>query len=300
MNELAVVSHEAEVMGHEVGTSAVQAQAMASVQARYLLALRRPRNIEQVRQDLLKECRRPSFADKARYRKPVGGGAVEGPSIRFVEAALRAFRNIDQDVSILWDSDESRNVRVSVTDLETNLTYRRDIVIAKQVERKKPRPGQTVISERVNSRGQKVYLVEASDDELLNKEASLVSKAIRQLGLRVLPGDIVEEGMQTCLQTQIDKVKEDPDSARKRIADAFVSLGVEPSDLAKYLGHAIGKSSPKEITELRELYESMRCGETTWGEVMGEREGADEPEKKAKGSKAAALTAKLTEKEGQQ
>lgn len=300
MNDLAVIPGEDEGPGHELGTSAVSAQAMATVQARYLLALRRPRNIEQVRHDLLRECRRPAFADKATYRKPMGGGAIEGPSIRFVEAAMRAFRNIDQDVSILWDSETSRNVRVAVTDLESNITYRRDIVIAKQVERRRVRPGQHVISERVNSSGQKTFLVSASDDELLNKEAAMVSKAIRQLGLRVLPGDLVEEALGVCAETRVADVKEDPEEARKRIADAFVSLGVEPADLAQYLGHAIGKSSPKEIAELRELYEAMRSGEITWAEIIDDRKPEEEPEKKSKGSKAQALTAKLTERKASQ
>jgi hypothetical protein len=40
------------------------------------------------------ECDRPRFAEVARYSKPQGSTKVTGPSIRFVEAALRCLGNI--------------------------------------------------------------------------------------------------------------------------------------------------------------------------------------------------------------
>jgi len=63
----------------ETASAYVAAQAKAVVEARYVMALRRPRQWDQVRQDLLKECKRPSFANNksAYYRKPIGDG-VEG------------------------------------------------------------------------------------------------------------------------------------------------------------------------------------------------------------------------------
>src|SRR3990170_723887 len=81
--------------GGETASTAVAAQAKAMIESRYVMAMRNPRNMDQVRQDLLKECRRPSFAHNksALYHKPIGKG-VEGLGIRFVEVALRCMRNV--------------------------------------------------------------------------------------------------------------------------------------------------------------------------------------------------------------
>src|SRR5688572_6266963 len=79
----------------ETSVSAAAAQAKAMVEARYVMALKRPRVWDQVRQDILKECKRPSFAHNksAFYRKPIGQG-VEGLGIRFTEVALRCMTNV--------------------------------------------------------------------------------------------------------------------------------------------------------------------------------------------------------------
>ena len=107
----------------ETASAYVAAQAKAVVEARYVMALRRPRQWDQVRQDLLKECKRPSFANNksAYYRKPIGDG-VEGLGIRFVEVALRCMTNVLVETTMIFE-DESKEIhRVSVTDLESNLT----------------------------------------------------------------------------------------------------------------------------------------------------------------------------------
>ena len=48
----------------------------------------------------------------------------------------------------------------------------------------------------MNSYGDTVYLVEATEDDLLTKQAAHVSKVIRTAALRLLPSDILEEAME--------------------------------------------------------------------------------------------------------
>ena len=72
---------------------AMAAKQKAVVEARYKMALARPRDIDKVRQNMLKDAKRPNFAAVAIYHKPIGKG-VEGPSIRFVEAAIRNMTTI--------------------------------------------------------------------------------------------------------------------------------------------------------------------------------------------------------------
>ena len=121
----------------ETSVTAVAAQAKAAVEARFLVALHRPRDIDVVRSRLLKDCKRPRFAEVARYRRPVGKKKVngrwedsyaEGPSIRFAEAALRHMGNIDIANPTIYDDSEKMIVRVTATDLETNATLAQDMV----------------------------------------------------------------------------------------------------------------------------------------------------------------------------
>lgn len=251
----------------ETASTAVAAKATATVQARYIMALQRPRDLDDVRVKLLKECNRPRFAEVARYLKPVGKG-VSGPSIRFAEAAIRCMTNVTTEVVTIFDDSKKRIVQVTVTDLESNVPYSLDVTIEKTVERSSVKPGQTVVSTRVNSYGKTTFLVEATEDDLLNKQAALISKAIRQLALRLLPGDILDEAMDAVTATQEREDKRDPDAARKRLVDAFAQLGVKPSDLKQYLGHELSQSSPAELAELRSVYSAIRDGEGTWADSM--------------------------------
>ena len=257
----------------ETASMAVAEQARASVQARFIIAERKPRDMDNVRVRVLQECTRRGFAEVARYAKPVGGQTIRGPSVRFVEAALRQMGNVLLETPTIYDDADKRIVRVIATDLETNATYQKDLVIDKTVERRSPKQGQEVLGSRTNSNGSTVYLVRANEDDLLNKEAALVSKAVRNLGLRLIPGDIVEEAMGVCCDTMERQDAENPSAARNKVSDAFAQLGVMPSDLKAWLGHDLAQSSPAELRELRGLYAAIRDGETTWAAIMETKTG---------------------------
>ena len=252
----------------------------AVVQARYIVALQRPRDIDTFRVRLLKHCKRPLFAEKAEYAKPVGGTRITGPSIRFVETALQEFGNVVPEVSAIYEDDEKRIVRVTVTDLERNITYSEDATVEKFVERKRPKGGDEVIGERTNSYGERVYKIRATEDDFSNKLAASVSKKLRNLGLRILPADIVEEAMRDCAKTRDSETKQDPDAVRKGIADGFATINVMPVDIKQYLGHDLATSSPAELDELRKVFAAIRDGEATWVaalQVKREERGEVEP-----------------------
>ena len=265
--------------------------AKAQIQARYIVAMQRPRDVDDFRVRMLKHAKRPGFAALAEYAKPVGGGKVRGMSIRFVEAALQEYGNVIPEVVSVYDDDEKRIIRVSLTDLERNVSYVEDATVEKYVERSDPRGGE-VIGERRNSAGKVTYRIRATEDDYANKLAAKQSKVIRNLGLRILPPDIVDEVRAACAATLKAKSAEDPDADRKNLIDAFAGLRVMPSDLAKYLGHDVGTSSPAEIDDLRAIYAGIRTGETTWTAIMADR-GAGEERKDATGDK---LKAKLATK----
>jgi hypothetical protein len=143
--------------------------------------------------------------------------------------------------------------------------------VDKTVEQKFLRNGQSAISERTNSTGQKTFLVAASEDRFLNKEAALISKALRTLALRLLPGDILDECMAVCEETLRNQAAKDPAGERKKLADAFAGMGVQPEALKSYLGHPLDSCSPAEIADLRKVYQTVKDGESTWQDVAEQR-----------------------------
>jgi hypothetical protein len=249
----------------DLAATAMASKAKALVEARFTVAMHRPRNIMQARSDILDACRRPRFAEAALYAKPVAGKKMIGPSIRFAETAIQCMRNIVVDTTTVHEDDESRTINIAVTDLENNLSYGKDVTIAKTVERRKLKDGQQPISKRLNTYGEVVFLVAATDDEIQNKIAAQESKVIRNCGLRLIPQDIIEEATEVINETRAKGAKaEDPSQRLKKVVDAFQNLNVPVTEIERYLEHPLAQSSPKEIEELRDIYTTIKDGEATW------------------------------------
>jgi hypothetical protein len=271
---------------NETAASAVAAQSKAMVESRYVIAKKFPRDIDVVREKLIKDSKRPSFAASARYVKPIGKDQrkwLSGPSIRFAEAAIRHMGNITVEVMTVYDDKQKRIVRVTVTDLEANVPYFQDVTITKTIERKQAKEGDLIVGTRKNSYGDNLFILEATDDDVINKQQLLISKAIRTIGLRLIPGDLIDECMAIVVATQSADDSVDPDMAKRKIFDAFASVGVSLVQLKEFLGHDATVLNQKELVELRSLYAAIKDGEATWrdlfDEKVGERKDKSEPKK---------------------
>jgi hypothetical protein len=251
-------------------TDALVAKARAEIEARYTMAMHRPRNLDMVRSMLLAECRRPGFAESAIYHKPVGDG-IEGLSIRFAEAAARCFTNLVMETSQIYDDENMRILRVTVMDLESNTPWSSDVTVEKTVERKFLGRGQQAIAQRANSYGDLVYIVHATDDQIATKQNAMVSKAMRTLILRVIPGNLQDEALGLCKKVLADKQHSDPNAARNAVFDAFFSLGVTPVNIEEWLGKKLDTATPNELNQLRGLYAAIRDGEASWSDAMEHR-----------------------------
>lgn len=261
------------VQAAETISSVLAAQAEAEVKARYIVAMQRPRNIERVRQALIQECERKGFADIAYYRIKNRG---EGLSVRYAEAAARAMGNVDMKATVIYDDEEMRIIKVVVIDIESNAAISSDVVIKKVIERKYLKKGEVAISQRLNSDGQVVYLRRATEDEITPKQNSAISKAFRNGILRLLPGDIQDECRHRILQIWNGDATMDPRLQIRKIIDAFGSIGVDADELVKYLNHKVETCSPVELQGLRDLYRSIKAGETTFhAELSTKDEPAD-------------------------
>ena len=250
--------------------------AKARIQAAYIMALQKPRNEDEARDRILHACRRPTFAERVEFSKPVSGRQIKGPSIRFAELALREWQNILTETQVIYEDDFIRRIKVFVTDLETNRIASKEIQINKTVERKKTE-GREVLGKRINSYGEMIYIVKATEDELNNKEAAFISKAVRNEGLRLIPSDVTDEAIKTARHTLQNRDAKDPDTAKKKLLDAFSSIGVRPKDLEQYLGHKTDTLTPSELQDLRGIYRAIKDGESTWMDYISENIKTETP-----------------------
>lgn len=268
----------------ETAAEGVAAQVRAQIQARYALAIRQPRDMDVVRGKILKACARPKFAESARYRLPRNKKdrngnwvPIEGPSIRFAEEVARSVGNVSIDSAVVHDDPERRIVRVTVTDVEANLPISSDVVVEKFVERSKLKEGQEAISTRMNSAGKVTYRIEADEGELVLKQAALTAKARRNLILQVLPADILEEAMEKCIETVNKEDAQDPEAARKKLLDAFASVGVSAADLKAFVGVELEHVDAQRRGELRTLFTALKEQTTTWPEIMESKASGEKP-----------------------
>jgi hypothetical protein len=256
----------------EMAAAASAAYSEALVKASHAMALQVPRDIERARQNVLLDCKRPAFAERAIYSKPVGGKKIEGPSVRLAESLVRAWGNLTIEAVIIYDDLYMRKIHVCVKDVEKNVTSTGEVLIEKTVERSNP-TGRHIISERTNSSGARTYLVAATEDELLNKTNATISKMRRNKTLEMIPDDIVQEAMEVCRATMKDADAKNPDEAKRRMLDAFAEIGVDVDDVREYLGRDnLDKLTPAELADLRKAYAAIDTGESTWGQLVELRE----------------------------
>ena len=276
----------------EQNVSMVQQYATARIQSAYTVALHRPRQIEIIRQEVLRECSRPSFCtpDEAKngsslaiYRVPRGSvkqsdgtwvnNNIEGPTIRFAEMLLRSSRYLSIEVNPMGEDDKQRLLQVICTDYQSCNFTSEIVAVPKTVERKKPRAGDEIVSQRTNTYGDPVYLVKATDDELAMRTNALISKARRNLILQAVPGWLIEEGVEMVRATARKKDAEDPDAAKRKLFDAYAMVGVTAAQLVEYLGHS-NMLSPTELEDLRGYYAGIREGVTSWSAIVASKDGA--------------------------
>lgn len=315
MQEITTGFAEVTTRGGDLQQGASAAQAAAAVQAKYVMAMQRPRNMVAVENKLLAACERPGFALTARYARPVGKDRdgrpkyVTGWSIRFAEECVRALGNVDSGGRVLYDDAELRVVEFAVTDLENNIHYATTETIPKTVERHSAE-GRTVVGERTNSGGKRVFIVAATADEIRQLEGVLRSKAWR-LVVRLVPGDILD----ACEARIAKTLSELPaDKIIEAMLTEFAKLNLGKTDLEAFLGHALRKDvgnnklsancSPAELELLRDTYRALRDGNTTWDDVMAKVAGSREEAERVAAAKIAAMqlpagSAKTTEGAGQ-
>ncbi len=266
--------------------------ARARIESAYTVAYRKRRNQDEARIRILEACRRPAFAERVEFSKPVGGKTLRGPSVRFAETALRLWENVSVETMVIFEDDFVRRLKVYCTDLESNTTYSKEIVTNKTVERKSAGGDREILGERINSKGEKVFILAATEEETNNKESAAISKSVRNEGLRLIPSDITDEAIAEARKTLKQRDASDPQAAKKALLDAFAAIGVNPKDIEKWLNHSTDQIVPAELEELRGMYRAIQDGESRWIDYIEAKEGektkAEQLKDKLRGKQAEA------------
>jgi hypothetical protein len=251
----------------EMAAVQVAKEAESQVNARFIMAMKKPRNEDKALARILNSCRNLHFADSAIYKKPVGNTTIEGASIRLAEEIARNWGNLYINSSIIYEDEARRIIRIMVLDLEANLDYDKTITIEKVVERRSGK-GREVLDERLNTYGDRVFIVRATEDEMVTKENAQISKAMRNGILRCIPHHIQEEAMLRCKKTIKARIDSDPAAAKNDIIRNFSALNIMPDQIEKYLGHGLAQITSDEIADLLIVYRSIKDKQTTWRDIM--------------------------------
>ena len=270
-------SHEIE-RRRETQATALAERAKAEIQARYIVAMQRPRTWETVWGSLIRECQRPSFAAAGVYRLKKGkkrdeetgalvDNIIEGLTIGFARSAMRAMGNVDIDETVVYEDEDKVLVRITATDIECNAKQSRDITVTRRIERAFA-DGRKLFGERKNSFGKTTYIVEPTDEEMDAKIAARASKMRRTLILDLLPADLKSDCFNTIMATREKADLTDPDTNKKKLIASFAGIGVNADALIVYLGHALEQITAGELEELRGVFAAIQESETNWTEAL--------------------------------
>lgn len=243
----------------ELAPTSSAAEKQFEIQSAIIIANRFPRNEDVALIKLMKSCDRLSFAEDAEYEFPRAGTQIIGPSVHLARESARCWGNIRYGVDIIRDDENSRQIRGWAWDLETNIKVTSEDDFAKSIYRK-------------NGGWQKPD--ERDLRELTNRKGAILE---RNCILKIIPKDFIEDARTRCNETIKKGIKNDPETARKRLIVSFSAIGVTPEMLENYLQHPIANSSPAEIEKLRKVYSSIKDGNSTWQEYTSPAK--KEPEK---------------------
>jgi len=308
-NQMGEVTHRAAV---DVAAATQIAHAQAVVQARYVMAIQRPRNEAQFRSRLIDAVGDPEFAALCEYSRPVGkeknaqGKWVEkvakGPTIHLLRTALRLFGNNGSEPAIITETPDLRIGAITISDYESNFHVVRTYAIEKRIEKRgypnretrqiEPPPGREILGTRINTDGEEVFIVRMNLDELRKEELRQTALAKRAAAEEFLPRHIIRAALLKAVKTTHDADARDPAGARNKLIDAFAELRIMAADLEFYLGHSLERLTSEELSDLRGVWTRISNEEASWEECLRERNpsGSTEDADKVRAAKLAALT----------
>lgn len=236
------------------GTAAAVSREQAELQASLFLARTNPRDEARCFTKIMASCKRPLFAEGAQYKFPRGGSQISGPSVELAREMARVWGNMRSGHRIVSVDAEHVHIKGFCHDLETNNYKEEESKFRRRVQRK-------VRNEQGVQETRWVEPDERDLRELVNKQGAICE---RNSILRCMPPDIIEEACrasdETIKKAAKGEIEQDRAGALRRMALAFVDLGVTTEMIREYVGHDLDALTPEELTDLRGIYKSISDG----------------------------------------
>jgi hypothetical protein len=268
--EVQTMDKKEVIQGRDLAVEAAITQAEIREKAKYALAYQRPRDENRCEKRILDAVKLPEFAEMCFYSYPRANKEIFGGSIKLATEIARVFGNFDIDREIVNDEGDTRTIKVTVTDLETNFHSSSTASFKKLVQRK---VGDTGVTKWIQ-------VDERDLRELTNRHFSLLTRnCIFDMVPRWFINMVVDKARET-VKKHIKKA--DIAGLRQKMLKEFDSMGIYQADLEKYLGHAFDTTTPEEITELQGILSSIREGVVDRAEYFGPAAKAKEEKQKEK------------------
>ena len=246
-------------MPGEANIASSTARVQAETQAAIMVAQRFKRSESQARQDLLNAVKAsPRLAEKATYSFPRGKkqdpvtkewveNIVTGPSTYIAREGARVWGNLVYGTEVIRETDTDRQIRSFAWDMQTNMRCLAEATFKKLIQRTK----WTNVNGKREKSTEWIEPDEREMRELSNKYASIGE---RNCILKVIPSHLVDEVLEVARQVTKEEASKHPEAVRAKLADAFLTVGVNVAMLEDYLGHPLKDTTPDQIATLRGIF----------------------------------------------
>ena len=223
-------------------TQIEQARAVAEVQAAIIVARQFPRDTQRARDQMQDSCRQMGLAERAFYRFPRAGGAVEGPTVHLARELARCWGNIQYGHIELARDDVAgmSEMQAFAWDVETNARSS----LGFQVPHVR------------DTRDGAVPLMDARD--VYENNANNGARRLREVILSILPPWFVEDAKGLCRQTLADGGgKPLPQRVAECVA-GFEALGIARERVEAKVGKPSGEWTPFDVGQLGVTWRSIQ------------------------------------------
>jgi len=264
----------------EFQPDAAVATVQAELQAMLMWAVKFPRNEEKAIAEITERCKTFAFADSAIYelkRENKRTGEIKfirGIGIAGAREVQRRFKNIRLSTDLISETEDGMLLLVASYDLENNIKVPEPVFVSKTIERSYVKDGDIVLRERLNAKGQKLYVVRPTDEEMRVKILATGNKAVRNVLLACVPSDAQETWIEQCLETKMVEAKKQAGTkdGKDKLLRSFDTVGVTRKQLEEYLGHDMGGLTPEEWSHLRGVFRSLRDEGLSWNDILDRKE----------------------------
>ena len=171
-----------------------QAREMHELQALFVVAQRRGRDMARAYDTAMQACQRPEMADKALYKYPRGGTEITGPSVTLArELAIHWTGLRVESPRIVELTEEVVHIRAVAFDLVNFTSQAMEDRFARLVQRK--------VGKGANAKTEWVKPDERDLRELVNRRAAILE---RNVLLKLIPRDVVQSAISQCQHTMLD------------------------------------------------------------------------------------------------